>query len=644
MKLQDLRIPYKIAGIAVFLSLITITYVVILSLKLSDLEDRYSDLLDNNAQASISLARSMTRLEQMGYSAYRVMVYDAGSKEETAASDAFSDAQTKHDDNIKTASTLLPGRVKEIGALARQGDQIKKLAAEAMAAGRRNENDKAKQLLSRLDPMFDKAFDDTAVVLKAINDHTRDGSKEMTAEITFMSRLILLLSVVTGLLGLGVALLISSKSITGPLAKLQESMRSLAGGDLQTDVAGQSRGDEIGQMARAVQVFKDEGLRARQLETEALNARTDADDQRGRTEAERAANAREQAQVVRNLGEGLSKLSNGDLTIRLRDFPADYRKLEEDFNVAIEKLESAMTIIAGNGRSIASGSTEIVQAADNLSQRTEQQAASLEETAAALDQITATVRATAEGSKHAHEVVRAAKTGAEQSGEVVRKAVSAMGAIAKSATEISQIITVIDEIAFQTNLLALNAGVEAARAGEAGRGFAVVASEVRALAQRSADAAKEIKALISTSGQQVGTGVNLVGETGKALNLIVEQVSEIAGIVSEIAASAQEQASGLQQVNSAVNQMDQITQQNAAMVEQSTAASHSLKKEAEELNASIDRFTLRDRAGNVTPISSRPISKPLHRPVAARPAPARQSGSAAAARQLEAPANDWAEF
>ena len=244
----------------------------------------------------------------------------------------------------------------------------------------------------------------------------------------------------------------------------------------------------------------------------------------------------------------------------------------------MEQLEKALQSVKDSTQAMDSGTHEISTASNDLSRRTEQQASSLEETAAALDEITATVKKAAEGATHARKVVAATKDDAEKSGEVVRKAVEAMGGIEKSSQQISQIIGVIDEIAFQTNLLALNAGVEAARAGDAGRGFAVVASEVRALAQRSAEAAKEIKGLISTSTGQVEQGVQLVAETGKSLERIVSKVAEINGVVTEIASGAQEQATGLQQVNTAVNQMDKVTQQNAAMAEQATAASRSLAR------------------------------------------------------------------
>ncbi len=366
---------------------------------------------------------------------------------------------------------------------------------------------------------------------------------------------------------------------------------------------------------------------------------------RQQAERERAERAEAQAHVVDGLASGLGKLAEGDLTTRLSEpFAEDYESLRRNFNEATEKLEDALKAVVLNSRGMLTGVQEISQASDDLSKRTEHQAATLEETAAALDEVTATVKQTASGAAKANSVATETRGDAEASGQVVREAVVAMGEIEKSSSQISQIIGVIDEIAFQTNLLALNAGVEAARAGDAGRGFAVVASEVRALAQRSSDAAKEIKGLISASSQHVGAGVKLVGQAGKALEDIVKRVADVSALVSDIAASAQEQATGLAEINTAVNQMDQVTQQNAAMVEQSTAAAHSLRQEAEELARLVSRF----KTDAVT-------AQQVYKKPAERQSVAEQRGRAkafatasrgGAARKVEPAAepDDWKEF
>jgi methyl-accepting chemotaxis protein len=362
---------------------------------------------------------------------------------------------------------------------------------------------------------------------------------------------------------------------------------------------------------------------------------------RQRLEASRIETEQSQTRLVQSLATALAHLADGDLVSRMDDaVKPEFQKLKDDFNSAVGTLEQAMGRISGVTGNIRAGSDEIGIAADDLSRRTEQQAASLEETAAALDQITSTVRRSAAGAKQASEVVAGAKTEAERSGIVVDQAVAAMGEIENSSREIGNIIGVIDEIAFQTNLLALNAGVEAARAGEAGRGFAVVAQEVRALAQRSADAAKEIKTLISSSTQQVSQGVSLVGQTGDALRGIVAKVAEIDTLIIQISASAQEQATGLHEVNTAVNQMDQVTQQNAAMVEQTTAATHSLKDQTAELVNLISAFRVTDSRPAASVPPARPVARPSSQ--ASRPGggarPVSRGSAATAVRET------WEEF
>ena len=438
------------------------------------------------------------------------------------------------------------------------------------------------------------------------------------------------------------------------ILKIAKATEKLSQGDNNVSLEGLKRGDELGAMVNALSVFRDNQRAVAELRAQQAAAERMTEDERRAAESSRAAAAANQNTVVTELATGLERLASGDLTFRITTpFTGEYEKLRSDFNNAIGQLQDALKVVIANTVAIQSGTVEISAAADDLSRRTEQTAASLEETAAAVEQISATVNKTAEGANHAKSVVLSAQNRAERSSVIVNDAVKAMSEISSSAREISQIIGVIDEIAFQTNLLALNAGVEAARAGEAGRGFAVVASEVRALAQRSADAAKEIKSLISASTQQVNVGVELVGQTGEALTSIASNVTEITQLVNEIAASAQEQATGLHQVNSTVGQMDHVTQQNAAMVEQTTAAMRNLREEAAELSRLFQRFKI----GSQTPSSEtrsvpvrstaataakRPPATPASRPPVARAASA---AAVARAPSHAAPSeDDWTEF
>ncbi|QPB22274.1 PAS domain-containing methyl-accepting chemotaxis protein [Rhizobium sp. 007] len=346
---------------------------------------------------------------------------------------------------------------------------------------------------------------------------------------------------------------------------------------------------------------------------------------------------------VDQLAGSLQALSDGDLTQEVATpFIPTLEKLRIDFNAATSKLRKAMQGVSENATGIAAGAQQIRSASDDLSKRTEQQAASVEETAAALEEITTTVADSSNRAQEAGQLVRKTRDNAERSGTVVRSAVDAMGKIETSSAEIGNIISVIDEIAFQTNLLALNAGVEAARAGDAGKGFAVVAQEVRELAQRSAKAAKEIKELITASNEHVKSGVALVGETGKALEEIVAQVNQVNANVIAIVESSKEQATGLKEINTAVNTMDQGTQQNAAMVEESTAAAHSLAREADALFQLLGQFNI---GGGMTSRHMRPVvataaSKPVisaARTMAAKVAAAFQGNAAVAG-------GDWEEF
>jgi methyl-accepting chemotaxis protein len=379
------------------------------------------------------------------------------------------------------------------------------------------------------------------------------------------------------------------------LVRLSGVMQDLASSRFDVEVVGAGRHDEIGAMARAVQVFKDNGLEVRRLEAEAETQVAAADAERRSHEALRTQAEGERAQVVSSVASGLAELAQGNLAYRLTaEVAPEYQKLKADFNATVAKLQETMKVIASQAAGIDAGSHDISSASDRLSRRTEHQAASLEETGAALQQVIAQVTRSAQSARQARGAVAAAKAQSERSESVVVDAVAAMSEIERSSRQVSEVLGVIDEIAFQTNLLALNAGVEAARAGDAGRGFAVVATEVRALAHRSSEAAKEIKTLIASSSGHVRTGVGLVDEAGKALELIAGQVREINTAIGEIAAAAEEQAEGLAQVGATMAQMDEVTQQNAAMAEETMAASHELAQEAAALAGQLAQFKVGD--------------------------------------------------
>jgi len=446
---------------------------------------------------------------------------------------------------------------------------------------------------------------------------------------------------VLGLFGLmiaGFGIFTIARGVIRPINRLVGTMGELAQGKVDISVPDESRADEIGKMARAVLVFRDAEVEKRRLEGQTEEQRRQSQLERERNAQEQARIAEEQANVVRALAEGLGKVASGDLTVQLNDgFTETYLQLRDDFNATVAQLRETMRVIAASTRDVASTAAEIATSTADLSQRTEEQAASLEQTSASMEQISTTVRKNAENAQQANQFAIETQGVADRGSAVVAQAVGAMARIEESSNQISDIIGVIDEIARQTNLLALNAAVEAARAGEAGRGFAVVASEVRSLAQRSSQAAKDIKDLIGNSSVQVREGVDLVNKAGAALEEIVASIRQVAEIVSDIATASGEQSTGIGQVNIALSQMDEVTQQNSALVEQNASAAKSLEEQSQAMNESVSKF----RVGNEEqPQNTARARAPQPKRTARPSAPATRGNTALA----QAADQEWEEF
>ena len=425
--------------------------------------------------------------------------------------------------------------------------------------------------------------------LKKMADATSERSdQERDDAIALLAQLMIAAAV--GAVGVAVLLaILLSRSIAKPVSELADIMGELANGASAVTIPDVDRQDEIGDMARALAFFNKAVQEKLALERNE-ETRREAEELRARTDAERAEAAARQVAVIEQLGEALSALERGDLTHRVRNLPSAFAKIEADFNAAMEKLEEALSGVMASSEMIHSNTAEVASVSDDVAARAEQQAASLEETAAALAQITTTLKSTAEGAERANTLAGAARAEVHGSKSVLDETIGSIRRISTSSEKISAIIGVIDEIAFQTNLLALNAGVEAARAGNAGLGFAVVASEVRALAQRSAAAAKEIKGLIEGAQADVRDGVTSIGRTGEVMARILDQVSAVNDVIRDIAHGAREQSTGLQEVNIAVSQMDQVTQQNAAIVEEANHVSQQLYREVTNLTGLVRHF------------------------------------------------------
>lgn len=640
--LQNLKIKTKFLMTIAILGFISLAGLLYVTQRFSAANEAYGNFLQNESNAATFGPRGAAGMWTSTTWLSRALAQDPSSPAFKDLSARFTKEISGARDRLSQIPGIVPSRKAAIDELIAGADGLKAIGDSLLAAHSAGDAAKVAELSSKLDQAIVDLSPKFGANNGAMADILNNGAKKLSQEVSST----ILYAIIGMLFGIALAVILSvaiaQKGITAPMARLRERMVSLAAGQTEAEISGLDRKDEIGQMAEAVAIFRNNALERTRLEREAEDNRSLSERERIEREQQRAREASEVKFAVDHLAEGLSNLSDGNVAYRIEQpFTALLDAVRNDFNASASKLQMALEQVAENARSIQSGSAEIRSAADDLAKRTEQQAASVEETAAALEEITTTVKDAARRAHEAGLLVSRTRTGAEKSGEVVQNAVKAMEQIEKSSGEIGNIIGVIDDIAFQTNLLALNAGVEAARAGDAGKGFAVVAQEVRELAQRSANAAKEIKALINNSNEQVQNGVELVGATGVALENIVAEVQEINRHVNAIVESAQEQSSGLQQINTAVNQMDQDTQKNAAMVEESTAASHGLARDAASLNALLSQFKLSDRPqyAAIRPAGQKDVPAASPARNLARKVVTAFSGNAALDTK-----NDWQEF
>jgi methyl-accepting chemotaxis protein len=607
-KFSDIGILWKVLILVAALSAVTIAGALYATNRMRFIDDSYGNLIDGFGSANLAMARANRNLVYVDRSIYRLLAETTAERKKEAAQEAL-ESVGYFQKQIKAAARALPADADKIVEFGKRLDVIVAGdCSEVLRLGVSVNAEDAKAASGRMRDICDPALNKAVVDISALTNKlikASEAASDVTMEVTNSTIRDTLFFNFGALAALAVfAAFVARSGISKPIRAVADTLGKLSRGDMDTQFPGAERGDEVGMMARAAVHFRDQSLETLRIRQAAADA--------AKTETERVERDREEkmhaaaalSELVRLLGNALQELADGDLTTRLHgDFSGAYAVLGENFNFAVEKLGEAIASVVLSANFISQGSKEILQASEELSDRAERQTHTLEESSNSMNVLATAVSQTADASTRAKDIISTARHEADGSIDVVRKTEQAIEQIRGSSEKIGAIIGVIDEIAFQTNLLALNAGVEAARAGDSGRGFAVVASEVRALAQRSADAAKQIKELISHSTEEVVRGVDLVKASGSAFDRIKGQVSVIDAGIADIAAQAIDQSNTLKQVNLALAEIDQSTQQNASMAEKAANGCRSLTERCAQLEQMVGRFRI-SRENDAPPIRS----------------------------------------
>ncbi|UYY77742.1 methyl-accepting chemotaxis protein [Sphingomonas sp. R1] len=617
--LANLKIQFKIMSMLSLLGIVTLGVAWYGGGVMRSIDADYSVLVGTKLPNTAKMVRVNRLANAMMYSAYRTLVYDGASTEaKNSAAEELASFKQANEYLSEVAAAEKEGAA-DIARLRGVLEQLQEVVAPAVELGLANQEEAGKLGLAKADLI---AIEFTKQ-LKAYNDRRIDDANKistgLTAQVSSAAITLFGIALVAIVSSLGLAIFVTRSQIVGPLVRLQESMRGLAGGNNHVEVPGTERGDEVGGMAKSLVVFKEAALRQEEL-----------------AEAKRRADAG-QALVVETLEDRLGKLAGGDLTATIdAQFDPEYQGLKQNFNAAVAALRDLITAVIESAETISTGSAEIAQASEDLARRTEGAAASLEETSAAVSEMDQRIKATAAASTKTVERATGAIGVVDSGRSVADEAMQAMSRVSESAKGIDNVIEGLDKIAFQTRVLAMNAAVEAGRAGEAGRGFAVVADLVSALAMRAEEEAGRARDQLTATQTDINAAVDMVRRVDSALGAIVGDVNEVHSLLETMAKDNQIQASAVTQVATAVNSIDQTTQQNAAMVEETSAAARNLSSEVRSLTEQAARFNAGDRSHR-KPVRSRVHAMPVTSNVP-------HAATVSTVRQTGADVEEWASF